>query len=72
MLFILFFAYFFVTASIVALEDGFDETIKEKGYPQDFAKSSGWTQYQYMIWALSWLPLKRMKKLKLKLREFTS
>lgn len=36
MSFILFFAYFFVTSSIVALEDGFDETIKEKGYPEDF------------------------------------
>jgi len=28
MIFILFFAYFFVTSSIVALEDGFDETVK--------------------------------------------
>lgn len=36
MSFIIFFAYFFVTSSIVAFEDGFDETVKEKGYPNDF------------------------------------
>jgi len=36
MVFIVFFAYFFITASIVGLEDGFDETVKEKGYPMDF------------------------------------
>ena len=36
MIFIVFFAYFFVTASIVAFEDGFDETVNEKGYPNDF------------------------------------
>ena len=29
MLFIIFFAYFFVTASIVAFEDGFDEAVKD-------------------------------------------
>ena len=36
MVFIVFFAYFFITASIVGLEDSFDETVKEKGYPMDF------------------------------------
>ena len=36
MTFIIFYAYFFVTASIVAFEDGFDETVNEKGYPADF------------------------------------
>ena len=42
MIFIVFFAYFFVTASIVAFEDGFDETVNEKGYPADFEKASKW------------------------------
>ena len=56
MAFIIFFAYFFVTSSIVAFEDGFDETIKEKGYPQDFASASSWDTKEYIIWATSWLP----------------
>jgi len=43
MSFIVFFAYFFVTSSIVAFEDGFDETVNEKGYPADFQKASPWT-----------------------------
>ena len=42
MTFIVFYAYFFVTASIVAFEDGFDETVNEKGYPADFEKTSKW------------------------------
>lgn len=42
MLFILYFAYFFITASICAFEDGFDEAVKSKGYPEDFAGASGW------------------------------
>ena len=42
MIFIIFFAYFFVTASIVAFEDGFDETTHTKGYPADFSKASKW------------------------------
>ena len=67
MIFILFFAYFFVTSSIVALEDGFDETVKQKGYPEDFEQASGWDNTQYLIWALSWLPEKRLKNLKSKL-----
>ena len=54
--FILFFAYFFVTASIVAFVDGFDVTVQQKGYPEDFNKSSQWTRYQYLQWMLSWLP----------------
>jgi len=65
MVFILFFAYFFVTSSIVALEDGFDETVKQKGYPEDFEKASGWDKFEYAVWALSWLPdatLRRVKK----------
>lgn len=44
-LFILFFAYFFVTASIVAFEDGFDVTVQQKGYPEDFNKSAHWSRY---------------------------
>ena len=42
MLFIIFFAYFFVTASIVAFEDGFDDTVIQKGYPNDFKNASQW------------------------------
>ena len=56
MIFIIFFAYFFVTASIVAFEDGFDETVKQKGYPSDFEKASVWSPSEYIVWALSWLP----------------
>ena len=43
MVFIVFFAYFFVTASIVAFEDGFDQTVNEHGYPSDFENASQWT-----------------------------
>jgi len=56
MFFIIFYAYFFVTASIVAFEDGFDETLNEKGYPADFEKSSKWKYWQYILWSLTWLP----------------
>lgn len=56
MMFILFFAYFFVTASIVAFEDGFDDTIKEKGYPKDFGEASRWTWEEYVIWGINWMP----------------
>jgi hypothetical protein len=42
MSFIVFYAYFFVTTSIVTFEDGFDTTVNEKGYPADFEKSSKW------------------------------
>lgn len=42
MLFIIYFAYFFITASICAFEDGFDEGVKKFGYPEDFAISSQW------------------------------
>ena len=40
MVFIAFFAYFFLSASIVGFEDGFDQTVNEKGYPEDFEVSS--------------------------------
>ncbi len=56
MSFIIFFAYLFVTASVVAFEDGFDETVQEKGYPADFQQASVWTLTQYFLWALDWLP----------------
>jgi hypothetical protein len=45
-----------VTASVVAFEDGFDETVQEKGYPADFQQASVWTLTQYILWALDWLP----------------
>jgi hypothetical protein len=64
MIFILFFAYFFVTSSIVALEDGFDETIREKGYPEDFRGASGWSNKEYAIWAFSWLSESQMVRFK--------
>jgi len=54
MVFIVFFAYFFVTASIVAFEDGFDETINQKGYPNDFREASKWEIDEYVRWATSW------------------
>lgn len=54
--FIIFFAYFFLTASIVAFEQGFDETVQSKGYPEDFGKSSNWQWQQYAQWMLAWLP----------------
>ena len=56
MTFNVYYAYFFVTASIVAFEDGFDETLNEKGYPADFEKSSKWKYWQYILWTLTWLP----------------
>lgn len=61
MVFIVFFAYFFVTASIVAFEDGFDQTVNEHGYPSDFENASQWTPTEYAIWALSWLPENQFK-----------
>jgi hypothetical protein len=63
MSFIIFYAYFFVTASIVAFEDGFDETVNEKGYPADFEKSSKWKYWQYILWSLTWLPESWLKKI---------
>ena len=63
MVFIVFFAYFFVTASIVAFEDGFDETINEKGYPADFQEASRWTPLEYIKWGLSWVPPKYKEKI---------
>ena len=62
MLFIIFFAYFFITASIVAFEDGFDEAIKIRGYPNDFSVASQWHADQYLKWALDWLPEKLKRK----------
>ena len=64
MTFIVFFAYFFVTASIVGFEDGFDETVHQKGYPSDFAKASVWEFKDYVIWSVSWLPEDKLKKFK--------
>lgn len=61
MCFIIFFAYFFVTASIVAFEDGFDVTVIERGYPSDFEKASWWSYKEYIIWILSWMPECGMK-----------
>lgn len=61
MAFIVFFAYFFVTASIVAFEDGFDETVNEKGYPADFEKASKWKPSQYILWSMTWLPESMLK-----------
>jgi len=56
MTFIIFYAYFFVTTSIVTFEDGFDTTVNEKGYPADFEKCSKWKYWQYILWSLNWLP----------------
>jgi len=64
MIFIIFFAYFFITASIVAFEGGFDETIIQKGYPTDFETASEWNKEEWMVWVLSWLPYKMIIKLK--------
>jgi len=61
--FIIFFAYFFVTASIVAFEDGFDETVNERGYPDDFKQASQWTTEEYIIWMCSWFPQEYLKRL---------
>ena len=61
MLFIIFFAYFFVTSSIVSFEDGFDETVKTKGYPADFTESSRWEKEEFIIWALDWIPSDDLK-----------
>ena len=57
MLFIIYFAYIFITASICAFEDGFDETIKNKGYPEDFGGASAWHLRQYLQWVFDWLPV---------------
>lgn len=62
MFFIVFFAYFFVTASIVAFEDGFDDTVIERGYPSDFEKASKWTAEEYIVWMCSWMPEVGLKK----------
>ena len=62
MFFIIFFAYFFVTASIVAFEDGFDDTVIERGYPSDFEKASWWSWKEYVIWTISWMPEAGMKE----------
>jgi hypothetical protein len=56
MIFIIFYAYFFFTSSIVAFEDAFVETVKEKGYPSDFEEGSKWKPSYYLLWSLSWLP----------------
>ena len=56
MIFIIFYAYFFFTSSIVAFEDAFVETVKEKGYPSDFEEGSKWNLSYYLLWSLSWLP----------------
>lgn len=61
MSFIVFFAYFFVTSSIVAFEDGFDETVKTKGYPADFIDASRWGKDEFIIWAIDWIPYKEHK-----------
>lgn len=58
MSFIVFFAYFFLTSSIVGVEDGFDVTCQERGYPDDFAKASKWNIKEYIIWMASSLPKK--------------
>lgn len=72
MTFIVFFAYFFVTASIVAFEDGFDETVNEKGYPLDFREASRWTAKEYIIWAMNFLPDKRLKYFKERVLHYTN
>lgn len=64
MAFIMFFAYFFVTASIVAFEDGFDDTTHNKGYPADFAKASQWVPHDYLLWLLAWIPDEKLQELK--------
>ena len=69
--FIMFFAYFFVTSSIVGFEGGFDETIKEKGYPNDFNKASKWTVKEYAIWAVSWLDQNRLEYFKKHILHYT-
>ena len=56
MVFIVFFAYFFISASIVGFEDGFDQTVIESGYPMDFQNASMWTWEEYVIWGSSWMP----------------
>jgi hypothetical protein len=66
MSFIVFFSYFFITSSIVGFENGFDETVHEKGYPSDFEKASQWNIKDYFVWAFSWIPdfyLQKFKKI---------
>jgi hypothetical protein len=62
--FIIFFSYFFLSASIVAFEDGFDETVIEKGYPADFSDACQWNQWEYLAWAMNWLPIRYYIKFK--------
>jgi hypothetical protein len=62
MSFIIFFAYFFLTSSIVGVEDGFDVTCQERGYPSDFAKASKWSPQEYIIWMCATLPKNTFKK----------
>ena len=61
MAFIVFFAYFFQTASIVAFEEGFLESVQDMRYPSDFSKNSSWSAKEYLLWTLNWLPEKYMK-----------
>ena len=63
MSFIVFFAYFFLTSSIVGVEDGFDVTCQERGYPSDFAIASRWTWQEYVIWMCQMLPKNSYNKL---------
>ena len=69
MIFIIFYAYFFFTSSIVAFEDAFVETVQEKGYPSDFEENSKWKFSYYLLWSLSWLPNSLLKKIELKIEE---
>ena len=69
MVFIVFFAYFFITASIVAFEDAFDETINQKGYPNDFQEASKWELEEYIRWTIAWMPEKYQQKV---LKKFNS
>lgn len=69
MIFIIFYAYFFFTSSIVAFEDAFVETVQEKGYPSDFEENSKWKPSYYLLWSLSWLPNSLLKKIELKIND---
>jgi hypothetical protein len=69
MTFIIFYAYFFFTSSIVAFEDAFVETVQEKGYPSDFEEHSKWKLSYYLLWSLSWLPNSLLKKIELKIND---
>ena len=54
-MFILFFSYLFLSSSIVAMEEGFNETVNAKGYPSDFAKANNWGMSEYVQWMIDWL-----------------